>query len=108
METTSESELYFYNTYTTPWPAKDRDAISHIFIEQKNNDFVTIKFEAAPEYLEEKDGFVRVQKGDNSNSFLRAKKPKSIKGNGKELNFLSETIFARENLPLARSPISGC
>jgi hypothetical protein len=66
VETKSENECFFYNTYTTPWPAKDRDVITHIIIDQKSEDRVYINFDAAPDYMEEKEGYVRVPYSEGS------------------------------------------
>ena len=60
VERKDNGECFYYNTYTTPWPAKDRDAITHITFGERSDEEVNINFNGDPDFLEEKEDYVRV------------------------------------------------
>ena len=59
----SDRELIYYNQISAPFPASDRDLVSHLTITQDSVTHVlTVIVEAMPDYLPEEDGFVRIPK----------------------------------------------
>jgi hypothetical protein len=57
----SPSELYYYSEVTLPWPAQNRDFVSHLSISQNpGTKLVTIDGPAVPGFVPLKDGIVRV------------------------------------------------
>ncbi len=56
----SEYESYFYKEVRSPLPLANRDLIAHLKISKEQDKSVKIETEAAPHYLKEKEGLVRV------------------------------------------------
>ena len=59
----SDNEIYVYTIYDTPWPFKNRDAISHCVIAHDNNNkqFI-LRCVGKPNYLANKKKLVRLPK----------------------------------------------
>jgi hypothetical protein len=59
----SDNEIYVYTVYETPWPFKNRDAISQCVMTYDNNDkkFI-LRYMGKPDYLAKKKKFVRLPK----------------------------------------------
>lgn len=61
----NDNEFYYYQQFDFPWPLTDRDVVMHSRISQDPaTHVVTLHSEAAPDYLPENDGFVRVRKAN--------------------------------------------
>lgn len=59
----SDNEFYYYQQFDFPWPLTDRDVVMHSRINQDPaTRTVTLFSEAAPDYLPETPGLVRVRK----------------------------------------------
>lgn len=59
----SPSELYYYSEVSVPWPAQNRDFISHITVKQNpQNKVVVIDAPCIADYIPAKPGIVRVPK----------------------------------------------
>src|ERR1700761_1319427 len=57
----SASELYYYSEVTLPWPAENRDFVSHLSVSQNpETKLITIDGPAVPGFVPPKDGIVRV------------------------------------------------
>ena len=57
----SNTELYYYSEVQTPWPTSNRDMIWHLNMQQDPETKVIVsKMVAAPDYLPEVDGVVRI------------------------------------------------
>lgn len=57
----SESEAIYYAVVDAPWPLSDRDAVLHFFITQDPaTHIVSIKVISTPNFIPQKDGYVRV------------------------------------------------
>jgi len=57
----SPSELYYYSEVTLPWPAENRDFVSHLSVTQNpETKLITIDGPAVPGIVPLKDGIVRV------------------------------------------------
>ena len=57
----SPSELYYYSEVTLPWPAENRDFVSHLSVSQNpETKLITINGPAVPGFVPLKDGIVRV------------------------------------------------
>jgi len=62
LEAVSETEVYIYTVSGAPWPIADRDAIVLSSAEQDEDTLVvTIRSSAAPDFVPERDGVVRVR-----------------------------------------------
>lgn len=63
----SDSILIYYMISDAPWPVKDRDAIVRLdFLQGPESDFLEIKSQALPGYLEQKRGYLRLKKIEGS------------------------------------------
>jgi START domain len=60
VEQIKDNEFVFYSQVDLPWPATNRDYISHITIAQPSSSLVTIDANAEPNKEPQKKGFVRV------------------------------------------------
>lgn len=57
----SPAELYYYSEVTLPWPAEDRDFVSHLSVSQNpETKLITIDGPAVPGIVPLKEGIVRV------------------------------------------------
>jgi len=57
----SPSELYYYSEVSLPWPAQNRDFVSHLSVSQNpETKLITIDGPAVPGFVPLKDGIVRV------------------------------------------------
>jgi len=56
----SETELYQYNVTDAPWPVSDRDSVIKTKITKQTSGVIMIELSAAPDYIPEKSGRVRV------------------------------------------------
>lgn len=58
----SDTEFYIYMVKDIPWPFDNRDIVFHLkFIKQSNGDFI-LKVTGKPDFIPQKEGFVRVPK----------------------------------------------
>jgi hypothetical protein len=58
----SPSELYYYSEVSLPWPAENRDFVSHLTVTQDAaTKLITIDGPAVPGIVPHKDGIVRVE-----------------------------------------------
>lgn len=58
----SPSELYYYSEVSLPWPAENRDFVSHLTVSQDAaSKLITIDGPAIPGFVPHKDGIVRVE-----------------------------------------------
>ncbi len=63
LERISDSELYFYNEISAPWPVANRDLVVHLLISQDPSTRVmTMKADCIPGYRPEHPSIVRVPK----------------------------------------------
>lgn len=61
----SDAEFYYYSRFDFPWPMDDRDVVMHTKIKtDTTTKIVTLTSKAAPDYIPEKEGFVRVKKAN--------------------------------------------
>jgi START domain len=61
----SDTEMYYYVKLDFPWPMDDRDLIMHTNLEQDPKTHVlTSKSKAAPDYIPENKGVVRIKEAD--------------------------------------------
>jgi len=61
VETVDEQEFYYYFTVATPWPFSDRDNVMHTVVSETTDPReVTYTLNGKPEYLAEKEEFVRL------------------------------------------------
>lgn len=59
----SDHELIYYTQISAPFPVSDRDLVSHLTIQRDSaTQILTVVVEAIPDYLPEKNDFVRVPK----------------------------------------------
>ncbi len=59
----SEHESYYYIAMSAPWPVSNRDNIVHIQMsENPASKVVTFNVNGVPDFIPEKEGFVRVKK----------------------------------------------
>lgn len=59
----SDHDLIYYNQISAPFPASDRDLVSHLTIRPDSvTHGLTVIVEAMPDYLAKEDGFVRIPK----------------------------------------------
>lgn len=56
----TDSSLTYYMTSDAPWPVRDRDAITRLTIDKGVSNLV-INVSSKPEYLDELDGYVRIE-----------------------------------------------
>ena len=67
LETVSPTQAYTYTVSGAPWPIKDRDAIALSRVEQDEATLVvTIHSAGKPDYIEERQGMVRVSKVEST------------------------------------------
>ncbi len=72
-------EWYYYSQTDIPWPASDRDAITHTLLSQDSTSYIiTVKVRGIPDYLPEKEGFVRVPYFKSSWEFIPLEKNKTL------------------------------
>ncbi len=57
----SNSELIYYSEVSVPWPATNRDFISHLTVTQPSINIVNIESHAEANFIPEKDGIVRIK-----------------------------------------------
>lgn len=56
----SKRELYYYQVTDAPFPVKDRDLVSRLYVEEKDN-WIRITMEAQPGILSGKSSLVRIK-----------------------------------------------
>ena len=72
-------EWYYYSQTDIPWPASDRDLITHTVLRQDSNTYIIrVKVRGVPGYLPEKDGLVRVPYFKSSWEFIPLGKNKTL------------------------------
>ncbi len=65
LEEKSETEIIYYVATSVPWPVSDRDGVYRLQLEyDPDGPSASIVVKALPDYLENKKGYVRVQKSD--------------------------------------------
>lgn len=58
----SETEFYYYQVTTVPWPIQNRDMVIHMKLSQnEKSGEVTVELKGKPDYIKEKEGLVRVK-----------------------------------------------
>ncbi len=61
VEETDDFNWKYYGQIDSPWPVSNRDFITNVKLVQDTSDFtITISSKSAPDFLPEKDGFVRI------------------------------------------------
>jgi hypothetical protein len=70
----STYNYYTYCVYTVPWPASDRDIITHVVQTQDTSTkVITVKMEGIKNYIPEKEGIVRVESTKVTTTFTPLK-----------------------------------
>jgi hypothetical protein len=74
----SRNEYYAYYKADAPWPVSQRDIVSHYKVKEKSSGEILFNVKGAPDYIDEKEGIVRIQ---NATSLWRIlpQKGKSVK-----------------------------
>lgn len=55
-----DNNVYAYFTTDIPWPISDRDIITHNFKKKRPDGVITYNIEGEEDYIERKEGFVRI------------------------------------------------
>jgi len=60
LQNTNNGKYVFYSKMGMPWPVKDRDVVTETIIEKGSDGIITIKTNTLENWVEPKDGFVRI------------------------------------------------
>jgi len=67
LKTINQNESYVYYEFDFPWPSSNRDVVNHTRIyRDSNNEITKITTIAAPDFIPEKDGIVRITVSDGT------------------------------------------
>lgn len=62
----SSTERYIYYALDVPWPITDRDVVTHVKKVNYKSGKVVFKLSAKPDYIKEKEGFIRIRDAQGS------------------------------------------